>query len=260
VRTIAVYNIKGGVGKTATAVNLAHLSSAAGARTLIWDLDPQGAATFYFRVKPRIRGGIKKLMWGKKKLDRFVRGTDYGDLDLLPADFSNRNLDLVLDATKKPAKRMAKRIRPLTADYDHLYIDCAPSISLVSEGVFHAADVLLVPVIPTTLSLRALEQLLRHLKRDGPRKLRVLPFFCMVDRRKTMHREISSRKSIGKQTFLETRVPYSSQVEQMGAHRAPLAVYAGECEAAKAYESLWQEVLDRTGSWLGGFSLGRFRF
>lgn len=259
-RTIAVYNIKGGVGKTATAVNLAHLSSVAGARTLIWDLDPQGAATFYFRVKPKIRGGIKKLIRGKKQLNRHVRGTDFEDLDLLPADFSNRNFDLVLDSTRKPAKRLSRRIRPLAGEYDHLYIDCAPSISLVSEGVFNAADALLVPVIPTTLSLRALEQLLRHLEDQGPRKLRVLPFFCMVDRRKSMHREISARKKLRGTRFLETRIPYSSEVEKMGLRRSPLAVYAAACEAAIAYESLWREVLDRTGSWLSGFTFGRFRY
>jgi cellulose biosynthesis protein BcsQ len=257
---IAVYSIKGGVGKTATAVNLAHLSSLTGARTLIWDLDPQAASTFYFRVKPKIRGGIKKLVRGKRGLDRFILGTDYEDLDLLPADFSNRNLDLVLDGTRKPKKRLAKRIRPLAGDYDHLYIDCAPSISLVSEGVFHAADALLVPTIPTTLSLRALEQLLQHLDAKGLKKLRVLPFFCMVDRRKSMHREISRRETVGNRHFLESAIPYSSHVERMGQHRAPLAVYAAESDAAKAFESLWREILDRTGSWLGNHFFGRFRF
>jgi cellulose biosynthesis protein BcsQ len=189
-----------------------------------------------------------------------VRGTDFDDLDLLPADFSNRNFDLVLDSTRKPAKRLARRIRPLAGEYDHLYIDCAPSISLVSEGVFNAADALLVPVIPTTLSLRALDQLLRHLADEGPRKLKVFPFFCMVDRRKAMHREIAARKKLSGTRFMKTQIPYSSEVEKMGLRRAPLASYAAASEAAVAYEALWREVLDGTGSWLGGFSFGRFRY
>lgn len=259
-RVIAVYSIKGGVGKTATAVNLAYLSARAGARTLIWDLDPQAASTFYFRVKPKVRGGAKKLVRGKKPLERFIRGTDYDDLDLLPADFSHRNLDLTLDAGNKPRKQLARRIRPLVEGYDHLYIDCSPGISLVSEGVFAAADVLLVPTIPTTLSLRALDQLLRHIKKKGPKRLRLMPFFCMVDRRKSMHRTISEGDAAAERSFLEASIPYSSRVEKMGEHRAPLAAYDSTCAAAKAYEELWREVFNHAGSWIGELASRWFRF
>jgi cellulose biosynthesis protein BcsQ len=259
-RVIAVYSIKGGVGKTSTAVNLAYLSARAGFRTLIWDLDPQAATTFYFRIKAKVRGGSRKLVHGNKPLDRLIRGTNFEGLDLLPADFSFRKLDLELDAAKQPKKRLAKRIRPLSRDYDHLYIDCAPGISLVSEGIFAAADALLVPTIPTTLSVRALAQLLRHMKKHRPRHLRILPFFSMVDRRKAMHREIASRADWEGVQFLETQIPYSSQVERMGAHRAPLATYAAGSEVAASYEALWREVLGRTGSWFNWFRQDPFGF
>ncbi|HXV75006.1 MAG TPA: ParA family protein [Candidatus Polarisedimenticolaceae bacterium] len=259
-RVLAVYSIKGGVGKTATAVNLAYLSARAGARTLIWDLDPQAATTFYFRVAPKVSGGIRKLVRGKRAIDRLIRGTDYDGLDLLPADFSYRNLDLELDATRKPRSRLAKRIRPLRRRYDHLYIDCAPNISLASEGIFEAADALLVPIIPTTLSQRSLRQLLGHLDQQGPKRLSVLPFFCMVDRRKSLHRQICAADGGGSVRYLAARIPYSSEVERMGARRAPLATYAPACEAAQAYEALWREVLGHTGSWLGWFRTDRFGF
>jgi chromosome partitioning protein len=250
-RTIAVYNIKGGVGKTATAVNLAFLSAASGLRTLLWDLDPQGAASFYFRVDPKVKGGARELVRGRKPIARVVRESDYEGLDLLPADFSYRNLDLTLSSATHPRTRLAEAVRPFSGDYDHFYIDCAPSISLVSEGVFHAADVLLVPTIPTTLSLRTLEQLKQYMDRDGPSGLRVLPFFCMVDQRRALHREIVDGDSRGPWEFLNTRIPYASVVEQMGRRRAPVAAYAPTSEAARAYRELWQEVLDRTGSLLG---------
>ena len=100
-RIYATYNIKGGVGKTTTAVNLAHLAAAeTGLRTVLWDLDPQGAASFMFRVKPRVKGGGKALISGTRTLDDAVKGTDFDNLDLIPADFTYRNMDLLLDNAK----------------------------------------------------------------------------------------------------------------------------------------------------------------
>jgi len=250
-RVLAVYNIKGGVGKTATAVNLAWLSAQAGARTLLWDLDPQGASTFYFRVKPKVRGGIKKLLRRRKSIDRHIRGTDYENLDLLPSDFSFRHADLALDAGDKPRSRVAKLLRPLRKSYDHIYLDCSPGITLIAESVFAAADTLLVPTIPTTLSLRTLGQLSDHLAKHGPRKLRVLPFYSMVDRRKSMHSEIVARPAESAPfPFLDAAIPYSSRVEQMGPHRAPLGAFDPGCPAARAYGKLWDEAMSRVGSWL----------
>jgi cellulose biosynthesis protein BcsQ len=245
VKVLATYNIKGGVGKTATAVNLAYLAAASGARTLIWDLDPQGAATFYFRIRAKIKGGGKKLVRGRSDLDSLIRGTDFEGLDLLPADFSYRNMDLALEKTKKPTKRLARLLQPLAAEYDYLFLDCAPSISLVSESVFVAADALLVPTIPTTLSLRTLDQLCRHLDDRDKRRPMVMPFFCMIDRRKSLHRTISESTDSSTHGMLETRIPYSSVVEQMGLHRAPLAVFAGRSQPARAYEELWREIGSR---------------
>ncbi len=109
-KIIACYNIKGGVGKTATAVNLAYLANREGIRTLVMDLDPQGAASFYFRVKPKIKGGLKTLMDGKQGLDELIQGTDYANLDLIPADFSFRNMDLFLKDAKKPTRQFRKYI------------------------------------------------------------------------------------------------------------------------------------------------------
>jgi len=242
---IATYNIKGGVGKTATAVNLAFLSAREGARTLVWDLDPQAAATFYFRVKPKVKGGGKGLMRRKTDLDRVIRATDFERLDLLPGDFSYRRMDLALDRTKKPAQRLAKMLQPLAEDYDVLFIDCPPNITLVSEAVFVAADLLLVPTIPTTLSLRTLDRLRRHLGKKRFRQVELLPFFCMADRRKKLHRTTSDELRGGPSGFLRTAIPYSSLVEQMGVRRAPLAAFAGSTPVARAYESLWLEIRER---------------
>lgn len=244
-KVFATFNIKGGVGKTATAVNLAYLSALGGARTLVWDLDPQGAATFYFRVKAKVKGGGRKLVRGKKDIKRTIRGTDFDGLDLLPSDFSYRHMDLDLQRAKKPIRQLARLLMPLAFQYDRLFLDCPPSISLVSEGVFVASDVLLVPTIPTTLSLRTLEQLDRHLRERGPRRPEVLPFFCMVDRRKALHRRICDGTGGGAAGMLDTAIPYSSAVEKMGLYRAPLSTFARGSAAARAYDELWQEICGR---------------
>jgi cellulose biosynthesis protein BcsQ len=243
-KILATYNIKGGVGKTSAAVNLAYLSTLHGARTLVWDLDPQGAATFCFRVKAKVKGGGKKLVRGKRPLLDRIRGTDFEGLDLLPADFSNRHLDLILDGTKKATGRLARRLRPLAGEYDYVFLDCAPSISLVSEAIFAAADVLVVPTVPTTLSLRTLSRLTKHLRREGI-EMELLPFFSMVDRRKSLHREVCDASGDRPIPFLESWIPYSSVVEQMSVRREPLAVFARSSRAGRAYAALWDEIAAR---------------
>jgi cellulose biosynthesis protein BcsQ len=246
VRVLVTYNIKGGVGKTATAVNLGYLAVKSGIRTLIWDLDPQGAASFYFRVKARVKGGGKKMVRGDIDLDSRIKATDYEGLDLLPADFSYRHLDLELNKTKHPERQIERILKPLTRDYELFLIDCAPSISLVTESVFRAADVLLVPTIPTPLSLRTLLQLLTSLRDVKSKRLGVYPFFCMVDRRKALHRGTVDIAQEAPIPFLKTEIPYSSYVEQMGMRRAPVHTFARTSKPAVAYEALWREIR----SWL----------
>jgi len=131
-KIIATYNIKGGVGKTSTAVNLSYIAAEKGYKTLVWDLDPQGASSYYFRVKPKVKGGSKALIAGNRELDGLIKATDFENLDLLPADFSFRNLDLVLDAGKKPTQRLKKLLKPVSKEYDFIFLDCPPHISLLS--------------------------------------------------------------------------------------------------------------------------------
>lgn len=243
---LALYSIKGGVGKTSSAVNLAYNAAQGGFRTLVWDLDPQGASSYYFRVKPKIKGGSKGLMAGKREMDGLIKGTDFENLDLIPADFSYRNLDLLLDDKKKPTRQLKKRLQPLADDYDFVFLDCPPSISLLSEAVFEAADFLLSPIIPTTLSLRTLAQLKAFIEEHKLKDTELVPFFSMVDSRKKMHKEIMREVLADYPGVLQTIIPFASDIERMGLERKPLAAYSGLSRSAKAYRELWQEVLTRT--------------
>lgn len=243
-KTLATYSIKGGVGKTSTAVNLAYEASRAGARVLVWDLDPQGAATYLFRVRPKVRGGSKKLVKGKGALEPHIRGSELSAVHVVPADFSLRHLDLHLESTKRPTERLARLLRPLADDYDLALLDCPPSISLASESVFGATDALLVPVVPATLASRTLTQLVDFLddQVDAPD---VLPLLSMVDRRRTLHRELSESLAVDWPELLDTPVPSAAVIERMGVERAPVGMFAPRTRAAAAYRALWSEVAER---------------
>jgi len=246
-KIVATYNIKGGVGKTAAAVNLAYLAAEEGYRTLLWDLDPQGAASFYFRIRPRVKGGARALVGRKRELADMVKGSDYDNLDLVPADFSYRDLDIEFHEAKKPAKQLVRLLHPLSDEYDLLLLDSAPSISLVSENIFRAADALLVPIIPTTLSVRTFRQLQVHLEGDADAHCALIPFFSMVERRRRLHGELMDVLRREHAGWLASEVPYAAQVETMGVHRAPLVAFAPHAPAALAFKALWNELRDRLG-------------
>ncbi len=244
-KVLASHAIKGGVGKTAAAVNLAFLAANEGARTLIWDLDPQAAASFYFRVHAKVKGGGKKLLRGRRDLADAIKATDHANLDLLPADFSYRKLDLILTRMSRPEKVLSKRLKPLREEYDYVFLDCPPGISLATESIFQAADALLVPVIPTTLSVRTLLQLVDFLGRHDKynrRDTRLLPYFCMCDRRKRMHRNIMDAPIDPRVRMLPSAIPLSSDIERMGVARMPTTAYAPNSAAALAFRSLWADI------------------
>ena len=244
-KVAATYNIKGGVGKTSAAVNLAALAARDGFRTLLWDLDPQGSATFLFRVKAKVKGGVRQLIERRSDVEELLKGTDIEGLDLLPADFSYRHMDLALGDTKRPEARLGKVLAPLAPDYDLVILDCPPSISLVSESVFDVADVLLVPLIPATLSVRTFEQLVKFVEQKIEDPPEILAFFSMVDRRKRLHRELVDGLAARYKQIAAASVPASSDVERMGLERQPLVLSRPASPAARAYTSLWLEAVSR---------------
>lgn len=245
-KVLAVTNLKGGVGKTAAAANLAFLAARDGLATLLWDLDAQAAASDHFRVQPKAETNVKDLLKGRLEAADLVRATDFPGLDLLPADLSYRRLDRALAGGEGPRELLASLLLPLEAEYDLVILDAPPGLGRLTEAIFVAADALLVPTVPTPLSLRALASVADFLDRKRYRRLQLLPFYSLVDRRKSLHREIvdGPPRHPG---MLRTVIPYASAVEQMAARRLPVAVFAGGSPGARAFEELWSEVRERVG-------------
>ena len=261
-KTVALFSIKGGAGKTTAAVNLAYLAARGGARTLLWDLDPQGAASFHLRVRPRLGGGARRLVKRKNRLAEAVKASDFAGLDVIPADPSLSRLAFELNDLGEPLARVGRLLRPLREDYDLVFVDCAPGLSLVSDAVLRASDLVLVPIIPTPLSLRACAQLLDHAgakardaakarktteaRRDAEaHETAIMPFFSMADRRRRLHRDLMIEFADRSPECSRIFIPYATEVEQMGHRRLPLATFAPSSAPARAFEQLWDHVARR---------------
>ncbi|NTU97811.1 MAG: ParA family protein [Chlorobiaceae bacterium] len=243
-KTLALYSIKGGVGKTAAAVNLSWLSSGPDSPVLLCDLDPQGASSYYFRVRASKKFTGEKFLRGHKKIYDNIRATDFENLDLLPSDFSFRNLDIELSEEKKPLRKLRKNLLEIGENYRHLIFDCPPNLTLLSESVFSASDIILVPVIPTTLSIRTYNQLTGFFESNGLESSKILAFFSMVEMKKKMHRDIVTELQ-GTPGFLRSMIPYSSDIEKMGIYRSPLTALRPASPSSKAYLALWEELRSR---------------
>ena len=239
--TIALYNLKGGVGKTASCVNLAYLSAADGFKTLLWDIDPQGSSSFYYKAKPKMHPGIKKLITKDAHLENAILSTDFELLDVIPADNSSKSSDIMLAEMMGNKNRLKNVLKQLDKEYDFVFIDCPPGFSALSENIFTASDIVLMPVIPTTLSIRTYHMVKDYFKERDIDMGKLMCFFTMTDLRKNMHNEIMDELYKDKR-FFQNYIPYLSDVEKMGIHKAPIMEFANSSYAAACYRELWAEI------------------
>ncbi|RJS92582.1 ParA family protein [Salinisphaera sp. Q1T1-3] len=241
-KTWALYSLKGGVGKTAAAVNLAYEAARAGKHVLLWDLDPQGAASWYLGIDDQTELSPKKIVAGKTALGRHVCATTHARLSVLPGNRGYRQWDVRIHEAKSPRKVLEGLIEPFSETYSLMILDCPPGIGPLSTAILRAADRIVVPVVPTPLSLRALDEVRDHVAEKKVGKTRLKPFFSMADRRRRLHRDLLAEPPATMADSAQTFVDYASVIEQMGAHRAPVATYAPRSRATSQYRALYREL------------------
>ena len=241
---VALHNLKGGVGKTAAAVNIAAQAAGTRVPTLLWDLDAQAAATWCLGGSPGLARPPRKLFRRKAPIGREAVRTQWDYLDLLPADESLRHLDDLVEKGKDGGRLLQALLQPFSENYGLVVLDCPPSFSRLAEAVVRNADRVLCPLIPAPLSLNAWRQMAGHFdrKRYGRDKLR--PFLSMVDLRRRLHRTWAEAPPTTLRGCLRTWIPYATDVEQMSVRRAPLAAFAPRSTAADAYRRLWTELAE----------------
>jgi chromosome partitioning protein len=239
--TFSLYNLKGGVGKTAATINLSMLAAKDGYRTLVWDLDPQGSSSFYLGVAASVKNESRKLLNSEMDLLEAVQPTQFANLSIIPADLSARQADILLSDMKQSKKKLQSLIASLKKDFDVLILDAPPGISLLHDNIFNAVDWVLMPNIPTTLSIRSFETVQDYFKENDFDTSKLKCFFSMVDHRKNLHHE-TMHSFYKDKLFFKSYIPYLSDVEKMGTHQAPLETFASSSYAAQCYRDLWKEI------------------
>lgn len=232
--TIAIYSLKGGVGKTTLAVNLAWCAATLSARrTLLWDLDPQAASTYLLSDR-KAKGQAQAVFTKDLDPTKLIHKTATARLDLIGADRSLRGLDVLFHELDKK-KLLTKLLTTAGKDYDRVILDCPPGVTETSDQVMRAADLIVVPVIPSPLSERAFAEVVEQL---GNRAA-LMPVHAMVDRRRKVHAEALARHPDW------PVIPMASVIEQVTVKRAPVGSFAPRTVGAQAFAALWQAIEKR---------------
>lgn len=234
--TIAIYSVKGGVGKTTLAANLAWCSAnLSGHPTLLWDLDAAGGSGFLYGLEPKGSRLAEEVFSREQSPLKLARKTAWPGIDVLPADESIRALDAQLMRIGK-RKRLARLTNELAADYARILLDCPPVMNELSAQVVRAADLVIVPLPPSPLSSRAFDLVVREIAGNTRHHPPILPVLSMLDMRRALHRQVQEQHPSW------PAIPCASVVEQCAVRQQPVGAIAPQSPAARQFATLWRAI------------------
>lgn len=231
--TIAIYNSKGGVGKTTLAVNLAWEATQTGCRTLLWEVDAQGDSSWLLiaQQKPS-QLNAAALMHGTTKVQQQIQPTKFRGLDILSADIDSRRVENFFVAFSKQ-NRLARLFAELKVEYDLIVFDCPPSFSETIRKILVAVDLVIVPVIPTPLAFLGLTRVRDFMTRKRGSHPPILPVFSLVDLRRKIHKQAVAAHADW------PLIRMSAKIEEMTSKMLPIGAFAPNCSNRQSMSTLW---------------------
>ena len=252
-RTIAIVNQKGGVGKTTSAVNLAACVGAHGFRVLLCDIDPQGNATSGLGVNKRdVQKSTYDMLIGEASAEEIRLSTGFAGLDLLPANINLAGAELEISMLDNRETRLRRALAPLKADYDFIFLDCPPSLGLITLNALCAVDTVLVPIQCEYYALEGLSQLMGTIRQIKRRYNPLLELegvlLTMYDGRLNLTQQVVSEvKRFFPQKVYASVIPRNVRLSEAPSYGQPVWYYDKSSRGAQAYDALAQEFLKKNG-------------